>query len=60
MLYRTWYGETSPILEAADELASDSNEVLKNQILPSLESLTLDEQKDLLERIFSVHYSKKE
>merc|ERR1711981_636203 len=57
LLYKTVYPE-SETLNPVDEAASAVHDVLKNQVNPELDALTLDEKRLVLEQIYSISTNK--
>lgn len=57
LLYKTVYPE-SETLNSIDETASAVHDVLKNQINPELDALSLDQKRVVLEQIYSLSADK--
>lgn len=57
LLWKTVYPE-SETLNSIDETASAVHDVLKNQLTPELDALSLDQKRELLEQIYAVSLHK--
>jgi len=57
LLYKTVYPE-SDTLNSVDEAASAVHDVLKNQVNPELDALSLAEKRSVLEQIYSLSTNK--